>query len=282
MRLQLLSDLHLERDPSFEPKAAPGVDVLVLAGDIGSYQAGSRLTGDDFGLGRFSPLRPGARWPVVLYVPGNHEFDGLRFRRHAPPALKRLCAELGITWLERETVTLGARALRRHHAVERFRRASPAPRPSRPSRPSGATRPSAPRTSTCAASPRCAAASRCWPRRSAGCRSTARRGCGRRWPNRSTARPWSSPISRRACAAPTRATASRPAPRASATRLDDWLPQADLWLHGHLHCANDYVAEGIGATAGRSAAASSPTRWAMRTRASRRAFRADLVIELPG
>jgi len=26
--------------------------------------------------------------------------------------------------------------------------------------------------------------------------------------------------------------------------LDDLLPQAQLWLHGHLHCPNDYVKAG--------------------------------------
>jgi hypothetical protein len=26
--------------------------------------------------------------------------------------------------------------------------------------------------------------------------------------------------------------------------LDDWLPQAKLWLHGHLHAPSDYVSEG--------------------------------------
>jgi predicted phosphodiesterase len=43
MRIQLFSDLHLERDPTFEPLIHPGTDVIVLAGDIGSYQARSRL-----------------------------------------------------------------------------------------------------------------------------------------------------------------------------------------------------------------------------------------------
>jgi hypothetical protein len=59
MKIQLLSDLHLEANPGFVPRPAPGVDLLVLAGDIGSYQANSALTaaGDaDFGLQRFSPL----------------------------------------------------------------------------------------------------------------------------------------------------------------------------------------------------------------------------------
>ena len=44
MKIQLLSDLHLETHPHFIPTPAPGADVLVLAGDVGSYQQGSRLT----------------------------------------------------------------------------------------------------------------------------------------------------------------------------------------------------------------------------------------------
>lgn len=106
MRIQLLSDLHLERQPDFCPRPGTNVDVLVLAGDIGSYQSGSRLTTDDFGLERFSPLRPGAPWPRVLYVPGNHEFDSLEFDA-TYVRLRETCARLGITWLEREVVTLG-------------------------------------------------------------------------------------------------------------------------------------------------------------------------------
>ncbi len=106
MRIQLLSDLHLERQPDFCPQPIANVDVLVLAGDIGSYQPGSRLTSDDFGLTRFSPLRPGAPWPYVLFVPGNHEFDSLEFEA-TYVRLRETCERLGITWLEREVVTLG-------------------------------------------------------------------------------------------------------------------------------------------------------------------------------
>ena len=36
MKLQLLSDLHLEVDPSFTPQVAPQAQLLVLAGDIGA------------------------------------------------------------------------------------------------------------------------------------------------------------------------------------------------------------------------------------------------------
>jgi Calcineurin-like phosphoesterase len=107
MNIQLLSDLHLEAHPDFVPRPAPGADVLVLAGDIGSYQSGSALAtaGDgDFGLARFSPLHG---WPTpVLFVPGNHEYDGLDFDE-AHARLQATCARLGITWLEREVLHLG-------------------------------------------------------------------------------------------------------------------------------------------------------------------------------
>ena len=100
MRIQLLSDLHLETHAEVPIQPAPGAEVLVLAGDIGSYQTGSRLTEPDFGLSRFSPLRPGSPWRKVFFVPGNHEYDGLDFDT-THTRLQALCAELGIVWLER-------------------------------------------------------------------------------------------------------------------------------------------------------------------------------------
>jgi predicted phosphodiesterase len=100
MKIQLYSDLHLEAHPAFAPQPAPGADLLVLAGDIGSYQAGSALAHDpDFGLARFSP-RHG--WPTpVLFVPGNHEYDALDFDT-AHARLRETCERLGMVWLERE------------------------------------------------------------------------------------------------------------------------------------------------------------------------------------
>jgi len=101
MNIQLLSDLHLEAQPDWQPTPAPGADVLVLAGDIGSYQASSQLTDDDFGLARFSPL---LGWPTpVLFVPGNHEYDGLDFDE-AHSRLQATCARLGLIWLERSVL----------------------------------------------------------------------------------------------------------------------------------------------------------------------------------
>ncbi|RRD57172.1 metallophosphoesterase [Comamonadaceae bacterium OH2545_COT-014] len=103
MKIQLLSDLHLETNIDFQPQPAPDADVLVLAGDIGSYQRGSALAalGDaDFGLGRF------AGWPVpVLFVPGNHEYDSQDWDE-AHTRLRASCERLGLIWLERQTVIL--------------------------------------------------------------------------------------------------------------------------------------------------------------------------------
>lgn len=106
MKIQLLSDLHLEAHPHFVPEPAPGADVLVLAGDIGSYQEGGQLGDEDFGLARFSPLPQWGAWPTpVLFVPGNHEYDAQDFDE-AHQRLRRTCDKLGIAWLERETLVL--------------------------------------------------------------------------------------------------------------------------------------------------------------------------------
>jgi hypothetical protein len=112
VNIQLLSDLHLESNPHFTAQPVPGADVLVLAGDIGSYQQGSRLEEmgvADFGLARFSPLPPergGAGWPTpVLFLPGNHEYDGLDFDE-THTRLRETCERLGMIWLEQETVVL--------------------------------------------------------------------------------------------------------------------------------------------------------------------------------
>jgi predicted phosphodiesterase len=100
MKIQLLSDLHLETHPHWQATPAPGADLLVLAGDIGSYQAGHQMTDQDFGLRPFSPL---AGWPTpVIFVPGNHEYDMLDFDL-AHARLRETCLRLGMIWLERET-----------------------------------------------------------------------------------------------------------------------------------------------------------------------------------
>ena len=103
VNIQLMSDLHLEVHPHFAPTPASDADLLILAGDIGSYQAGSKLTDSDFGLARFSPHNG---WPKpVIFVPGNHEYDTLDFDA-TDTRLREICQRLGIVWLEREVITL--------------------------------------------------------------------------------------------------------------------------------------------------------------------------------
>ncbi len=107
MKIQLMSDLHLEVEPGFAPAPAPDADVLILAGDIGAAPDSPMAPHGDleFCLRRFSPSL--GHWPVpVLYLPGNHEYDGQDFddcRR----ALQAVCARLGITWLEQAEVDFG-------------------------------------------------------------------------------------------------------------------------------------------------------------------------------
>ncbi|MBV8502112.1 MAG: metallophosphoesterase [Paucibacter sp.] len=88
MKLQLLSDLHLETE-AYEPEPAPGAELLILAGDIDSNWEG---------------LRRFANWPApVLFVPGNHEFDR-RDVEAARAGLKQLSRDLGFTLLDDSSV----------------------------------------------------------------------------------------------------------------------------------------------------------------------------------
>jgi hypothetical protein len=90
MRLQLLSDLHLETE-AYDPEPAEGAELLILDGDIDStWESLARFRG----------------WPTpVLFIAGNHEFDG-RDLGEALPALRRRCRELGLRMLERESIVL--------------------------------------------------------------------------------------------------------------------------------------------------------------------------------
>ncbi len=105
LNVQLMSDLHLEANPQFVAQPAPGADLLVLAGDIGSYQAraqGAPMAEPDWGLRRFSPLPQYAGWPCpVLFVPGNHEYDALPFDE-TRQRLRATCERLGIVFLDRD------------------------------------------------------------------------------------------------------------------------------------------------------------------------------------
>lgn len=98
MRVQLLSDLHLETE-AFEPRPAPDADLLILAGDIDAGHGGLDLFAD---------------WPVpVVYIAGNHEFDQRDFDS-AMAELRVRCDRLGFTMLERESLV-------HTHAGRRYR-----------------------------------------------------------------------------------------------------------------------------------------------------------------
>ena len=243
MRLQLLSDLHLEWCPELVPAPVAGTDVLVLAGDVGSYQQGSRLAGDDFGLARFSPRAPGAAWRRVVYVPGNHEYDELDYDA-TRDRLRELCARLGIDWLERETLVIDgvrfvgstlwadfdALAARERTLAGQYRQREKA---------FGAA------NFYLAHNP---ILRRGAPMMAAEVRELALE-C-QAWLRDALARPFDGPTVAVTHFAPSLRSADpryglTPGTAGFCSALDDLLPHAGLWLHGHLHCACDYVASGV-------------------------------------
>ena len=254
MNIQLLSDLHLESNPHFTARPVPGADLLVLAGDIGSYQNGSQLLTlgiADFGLARFSPLpvaQGGAAWPTpVFFVPGNHEYDGLDFDE-AHARLRTACERLGMVWLERQTVVLqGVRfigctlwtdfdALTTERAftgevtlAEQLRLRDKALR--------AANFYLNKNHSLRAGVPLLADAVR-----EQGLASQA-------WLRQALAVPFEGKTVVVTHFAPSLRSADpryglSPGTAGFCNALDDLLPLAQLWLHGHLHCPNDYVHNG--------------------------------------
>ncbi len=222
MKLQLLSDLHLETE-AFDPEPAPGAEALVLAGDIDSSWAA---------LDRFRG------WPVpVLFVPGNHEYDG-REITEAEPALRERVEALGFTWLEKRAAVLAGadgrrvrflgsvrwsdfevfgaagreRALR---AAEYFQRVMKATRGGAPF--------------DAAAVREEALACRAWL-----AQALAEPAAGR----------WDTTVAITHFAPSLKSADPRygrqPGTASFCNADDDLLPQAGLWLHGHLHCRHDY------------------------------------------
>ncbi|MDR3016216.1 metallophosphoesterase [Delftia acidovorans] len=246
MKIQLLSDLHLEVHPHFVPEPAPGADVLVLAGDIGSYQPGSLLQGQDFGLERFSPLPQYAGWPCpVIFVPGNHEYDMQDFDA-AHARLRAACERMGMVWLERETAVLGGvrfvgttlwsdyDAMSMHEGVSDLTRLLKLREKAFRAanfylQKTGGTRGGEPFL----AEPMREQSLVC-----------------QQWLRQALARPFDGPTVAVTHFAPSLRSADPryglvPGTAGFCNVLDDLLPFADLWLHGHLHSPSDYVAEGL-------------------------------------
>jgi DNA repair exonuclease SbcCD nuclease subunit len=221
MRLQILSDLHLETE-GFEPTPAPGAELLVLAGDIDSSWAGWELF---------------RGWPVpVLFVAGNHEFD----RREMSSAwgdVRARCEALGFTLIEREQVVRRDAAGKRVRFVgttrwcdfDLFGHAQ------RAKVLRAATYFMRVQGSTLHGLPFDAAAVR---EEALACRA---------WLAAELARPrgdWDATVVVTHFAPSLRSADPRYGAQAGTASFcnadDDLLPLADLWIHGHLHCRHDY------------------------------------------
>ncbi len=240
MKLQLISDLHLEVHPHLQLQPAPGADLLVLAGDVGSYQRGSLLTDDDFGLGRFAPANG---WPVpVLYVPGNHEYDNLDVdETHA--RLRATCERLGITWLEREVLVLGGVRFIGTTLWTDFDALAPA---------------DGDLTKVLRARAKAFRAANFYLQKAGAIRggvpwlAEGWREQGllcHQWLRHALAQPFDGTTVVVTHFAPSLRSADpryglTPGTAGFCNALDDLLPLAQLWLHGHLHCQQDYVEGG--------------------------------------
>jgi hypothetical protein len=228
MKLQLLSDLHLETE-TYEPEPAAGAELLVLAGDIDATWAGYE---------RF------AGWPVpVIVVAGNHEFDN-RDLADAWKAFRNTCDRLGLRLLQRESVVIdsadgrrlrfvgctrwsdfdlfgAAQRQRAMRAASYFMRVMGASRDGRPF--------------DAAAVREEGLACRAWLEH-----ELAQPAAGR----------WDGTVVVTHFGPSQRSADPRygrqPGTASFCNADDDLIPRADLWLHGHLHCRHDYRVERAG------------------------------------
>lgn len=225
MRLQILSDLHLEtEDVALEP--APGAELLILAGDIDStWQGFSRFAG----------------WPVpVLLVAGNHEYDD-RDLSLAVPALRDHVAGFGIRMLERESAVIEDGAGRRvrfvgctrwsdFDGVGVARREKALRAGSYFQRVMNATLDGVPFDAQAVRA--LALASRAWLE---GELSKPGRGPDDGW-DRTVVVTHFAPSAR----SHDRRYGLQAATASFVNADDDLLPRAELWIHGHLHCRHDW------------------------------------------
>lgn len=222
VRVQVFSDLHLDFAGAFLPTPAPGATMAIVPGDVGhSPDALDRLRG----------------WPVPLvFVPGNHEYDGADLADGDRDLAER-CTELGFTLLNCRTlvVTDGDRRIRLvgvsrwwdFDLLGRGRRDECMRFGTRYLRHMGSA----------------------WNGRtlqSSDVRELALR--HRTWLRDELAKPFDGTTVAITHAAPSGRSADPRYGLSAGTASfcnadDDLIPLADVWIHGHLHCPHDYLVD---------------------------------------
>jgi Icc-related predicted phosphoesterase len=219
VRIQVLSDLHVEFSQGFRPTPAANADVLVTAGDLGHTP---------------EALAAFAGWPVpVIAIPGNHEYDGSDLR-DADEELEEIAAACGIVLLNKGTHTvgnvrfLGCARWWDFDLLGPHRRDECMQWGARYLRHMGSARAGRPLTTQ-------------------DVRELAQD--HRAWLEAELANPWDGPTVVITHSAPSGRSADPRYGLVAGTASfcnsdDDLVPLASLWIHGHLHCAHDYTVEG--------------------------------------
>jgi hypothetical protein len=213
----------------------------------------------------------------VLYVPGNHEFDGIEYD-DAYDRLRRVCDHLGIVWLDREVLAIDgvrfvgttlwsdfdALAGQEQELTKQLQARNKAFR--------AANYYLSKNTTFRKGEPVLAEEQR---EISLACQA---------WLREALAVPFDGPTVAVTHYAPSLRSADprygvTPGTAGFCNALDDLIPYADLWLHGHLHCANDYLVEGERAGAPHTCrVVANPLGYA--SKGEQAAFRPELLIEV--
>jgi hypothetical protein len=228
MRVQIFSDLHLEHAQNFKPEPAPNAELAIVPGDLGH-----------------SPtiIRQLKGWPVpLLYVPGNHEYDKADYDETRKEIAKE-CVQAGVTLLDRSTHLLIDSDGRKIRFV-------------------GATRWSDFELLGRKERDRCVEAAERYLRHM----GTSRRGrpldgesvrdlgtYEREWLEEELRSPFAGVTVAITHFGPSGRSADPryglvPGTASFCNADDDLFKYVDIWIHGHLHCAHDYVVQGTRAT----------------------------------
>jgi Icc-related predicted phosphoesterase len=197
----------------------------------------------DFGLARFSPRKDLRAWPVpVFFVPGNHEYDGMPFEE-AHEKLQATCKRLEIVFLHQRVEIFGGVRFIGCTLWSDFEALVPT---------------SGPLTQQLKAREKAERAANFYlkktgttfqgaPFLSDAVRAQAQ--SDQAWLRNALSEPFDGPTVVITHFAPSLLSADpryglSPGTAGFCNALDHLLPQATLWLHGHLHCAHDYVSQG--------------------------------------